>query len=143
MKQTKSLEEYISAFKSKVSQIIDFSNAHYHRFFLGRLKKQLRAQIQDGVVGSYSAALQAARKLDHAATPTTSTYSSNCLVHELFSPTFSQFAYSFDSITWIVALVSTASVISQGSTTPRNPQNIRQISNDEYWKHRAIVFVAD
>lgn len=70
-----SLEEYILAFENRVSQITDFSEAHYLGF-LGGQKKQLHAQIQDGVVGSYLAALQAARKLDHTATPTTSTYSS-------------------------------------------------------------------
>ncbi|XP_057785448.1 uncharacterized protein LOC131002991 [Salvia miltiorrhiza] len=114
VKQTGSLEEYIAAFENRVSQIPDFSDAHYLGFFLGGLKKHLRAQIQDSVIFSYSAALQAARKIDHATSP----------------------APPATNTSSVVSHTSSASpAASLTSSAP--PRNFRNISNEEYMKHRA------
>ncbi|XP_057806177.1 uncharacterized protein LOC131021105 [Salvia miltiorrhiza] len=137
VKQTGSLEEYIAAFENRVSQIPDFSDAHYLGFFLGGLKKHLRAQIQDSVIFSYSAALQAARKIDHATSPAPPSNPTRFVPMMNYSTRPSYTHPSHSASQGSIPQASTLPTYSQGSSAPRSSRNFRQVSNDEFRKHMA------
>ncbi|KAL6508768.1 hypothetical protein OROHE_021327 [Orobanche hederae] len=135
-RQTGSLEDYISSFESLISQLPTFSDDVYLGFFLGGLKRHLRVQIQDPTIPDYSAAIQIARKLDiafpqsnfSARTASTGNFASRPGYSQRQTPAASQASSPHQPAT----ITS-----SSNSSGPRNPRRFRNMSEEEYMKHRA------
>ncbi|XP_057791220.1 uncharacterized protein LOC131008354 [Salvia miltiorrhiza] len=133
--QTGTLDEYISAFETRVSQLPEFSNEQYLGFFLGGLKKELRMMIQDLTITDYSAAIQMARKLDSVCTPQTSSPSFRVTTtptppsRSSFQPRSSQVVSTLQP--------QQQAASSHASWTPRPPRRFRNMTDETYRKHLA------
>ncbi|XP_057773558.1 uncharacterized protein LOC130992824 [Salvia miltiorrhiza] len=136
-KQEGSLEDYIAAFEGRAAQLPDFTDEQYLGFFLSGLKPHIRKQIQDPTVTDYSAAVLMARKVEQEPPPvTTANYSTRPVFIRHSSPVRPQSAPPATNTSSVVSHTSSASpAASLTSSAP--PRNFRNISNEEYMKHRA------
>ncbi|XP_042024271.1 uncharacterized protein LOC121771535 [Salvia splendens] len=126
--QDGSLEDYITAFEARLTQLTDIPENHYKGYFLGGLKSHIRLQIKDPSIISYAAAVQMARRVDILSSyPRTGQSAVRTNWQQPSARTNSPSERTFSS--------TGATRSFQGR--PQNPPRVRNMSSEEVRKHIA------